>query len=102
LGESQYPHTSPSTPTLLENPELLTELVMSPGSEFPLPQNCDAFLELCWFFFLGEIALRKLGNRILLHQHYVDQQSGKVKSESERAAELKKNVEEFDLQIKEW
>jgi hypothetical protein len=55
-----------------------------------------------WFFYLGEIALKRLQNRVLLYRYGENSNSSNSYSKEERDLELRQSVSEFDLQLEQW
>jgi hypothetical protein len=55
-----------------------------------------------WFFYLGEIALKRLMNRILLYRYGDNSNGSNGHSEEENDLELRQSVSEFDLQLEQW
>ncbi len=78
---------------------MLPDFKDSPGSN-PLSLETDhAYLIISWFFYLGEIALRKLLYRVLNYRHGDRSSRG---HERNKELELWKSVTEFDLQVQQW
>jgi hypothetical protein len=56
-----------------------------------------------WFFYLGEIALKRLGNRILLYRYGDgDDSHGSASSDDDKESNLRQSAVEFDLQLEQW
>jgi hypothetical protein len=55
-----------------------------------------------WFFYLGEIALKRLTNRILLHRYESSSRVDGHLSQIKKDADLERSVAEFDLQLQQW
>lgn len=102
INESQYPHIFPSPPSFGDVQEIETcSEEMLPLKSSPLESD-RAHLETSWFFYLGEIAIRKLMNRILSSRY----ENGRVESgstlEADIGLDLVSTIAEFDLQLQQW
>ena len=70
-----------------------------------LYENGSDCIEDGWFFYLSEVALRRIVNRALLSRHHLAatySAQGLNIMQEVRDEELQKTVNEFDLQIQEW
>jgi hypothetical protein len=101
INECRYPHIFPAPPSL-EQPNLSAtggESISFQGASF---ETDRAHLVTGWFFYLGEIALKRLGNRILLYRYGDQSDSSGRGSEEENDLDLRRSVLEFDLQLDQW
>ncbi len=90
----------PSFEELVQNSQIPSgDSGVSPGS---LSSNDREHLETGWFFYLGEIALKRLTNRILLHRYESGNGAHKYTSQAEKDAQLERSISEFDLQLQQW
>jgi hypothetical protein len=70
-----------------------------------LYENGGDCIEDGWFFYLSEVALRRIVNRALFSRHHLatsHSAQGLNIMQEVRDQELQKTVDEFDLQIQEW
>lgn len=102
INESQYPHIFPSPPSFNDVQEIKTPLEEILPSKFSPVESDRAHLETSWFFYLGEIALRKLMNRILLSRYESGRSESGAKSEMDMRLDLITSIAEFDLQLQQW
>jgi hypothetical protein len=98
ITESRYPHIFPSPPNFEDpDPNLRVPLGESRSFQTPSFETDRAHLVTGWFFYLGEIALKRLMNRILLYRYRENSNS-----EEQNDSELRQSVSEFDLQLEQW
>jgi hypothetical protein len=103
INESRYPHIFPSPPSFEEpDPNLRAPVGESRSFQTPSFETDRAHLVTGWFFYLGEIALKRLMNRILLYRYRENSSSCNGNSEEENDSELRQSVSEFDLQLEQW
>ncbi|RHZ70707.1 hypothetical protein CDV55_103909 [Aspergillus turcosus] len=102
VNSAQYPHIFPSVPNL-EDPEAIHLAGTLPGST-PSFETDKAHLVTGWFFYLGEIALKRLTYRILLYRYGNQDGSkrNKTAQQSDSDHDLRRSVMEFDLQLDQW
>ena len=103
INESSYPHIFPSPPNFEELESDLSTLVRGARSfHTPSFETDRAHLVTGWFFYLGEIALKRLMNRILLYRYGDNCSRCDERPEQEGDLELRQSISEFDLQLEQW
>ncbi|KAL1960921.1 hypothetical protein VTO42DRAFT_5905 [Malbranchea cinnamomea] len=109
LNEVDYPHVFPSPPTGSSAPAGRPNGNAShPLSDQTSPTSCMSrdqdtqTLESGWFFYLSEIALRRIVNRYLLYRYQFADEGIWDGTEGRACREMEKSVAEFDFQIKQW
>ena len=55
-----------------------------------------------WFFYLGEIALKRLQNRILVYRYGDHSTRSSETTGPKQEADLSRSIREFDLQLQQW
>lgn len=101
INESRYPHIFPAPPSLEQpNPSAAGgESISFKAASF---ETDRAHLVTGWFFYLGEIALKRLVNRILLYRYGDQNDSNGSSLEEQNDLDLRRSVLEFDLQLDQW
>lgn len=107
LNECQYPHIFPSPPNFnkhfaeRDTHDSMNFAGNSTLIDVPMLENDQAYLETAWFFYLGEIALKRLMNRIL-SERFDNNNPYHEKTQVEKDLYLVSSVAECELQLEQW
>lgn len=101
LCEMDYPHLFPNPPdTPEQDGASLRESEVSWSSPRTVIHPTDRQnLERAWYFYLAEIALKRMINNVIIRHHHQRQRDS---HRSFAESELEKNVFEFDMQVQKW
>ncbi|RDW73246.1 hypothetical protein BP6252_07153 [Coleophoma cylindrospora] len=102
LCEMDYPHLFPDPPSAVPEQDGTSpeDSEASWSSPRTLNQNTDRQnLERAWYFYLAEIALKRMINNVLIRHHY-QRQRNTHRTSAEN--DLEQNVLEFDMQVQKW
>lgn len=114
LNERRYPHIFPSVPVASaaeqDTPStgwqsLQQEHTLRSGTISSPPSRDQSNQENSWLFYLAEIALRRIMNRVLLVRyktHVRDLSTLENKLSEIHVQELRETVREVDLEIHQW
>jgi hypothetical protein len=106
LNEMHYLHLFPSPPLNIQNgmeassydaPHIYS-LSPRPGISNSDCQN----LELGWFFYLAEIALKRMLHNVMTWLYKSKRTNNHGDAQRENDCELERGAAEFDTQIQEW
>jgi hypothetical protein len=89
----------------MDEPDPSSSVLGRESTSFPTTsfETDRAHLVTGWFFYLGEIALKRLGNRILLYRYGDgDDSHGSASSDDDKESNLRQSAVEFDLQLEQW
>ena len=106
LNEMRYPHLFPSPPLNVQNGAEASSYD-APDIHWPSPRpgisNSDRQnLELGWFFYLAEIALKRIVHNVVSWLYKSKRTSNNGDAQRENDYELEMGVAEFETQIQEW
>ena len=99
LSKINYPNVFPTPPC--GSPEPSTGIPYSNGlneSSHQSPSNLDPELEQSWGYYLADIAVRRIGNRVI-NSFYNDNESLWVSTPTSRLIRI---AEELDSQLTQW
>lgn len=82
---------------MFPNPPAIEEIISSNGTDDTSPGSNDhSYLLTGWFYYLGEIALKRLQNRVLQHRY------GEVMPSKELDGGTWSSIADFDAQLDQW
>ncbi|KAE9363780.1 hypothetical protein N431DRAFT_356437 [Stipitochalara longipes BDJ] len=104
LGEVDYPHLYPSPPQ--DIPDIYEQTFTSPPSSWPFSSPAQTHvdrqnLQLAWYFYLAEIAMKRILNNLLIWQ-YDNRPRGGLLDRDSKDLRLQRNVVEFERQNEDW
>jgi hypothetical protein len=104
LGEVDYPHLYPSPPQ--DVPDIYDHTSPSSASSrsFSNPEQTHMDrqnLQLAWYFYLAEIAMKRKLNNLLVWR-YDTRSGGELLDQKGKDLRLQRNVVEFERQNEDW
>jgi hypothetical protein len=104
LGEVSYPHLYPSPPQ--DFPDIDDQASSFSASSWsfsnPAQTNMDRKnLQLAWYFYLAEIAMKRILNNLLVWRYDIKSR-GELLDRDSKDLRLQQSVVEFERQIEDW
>jgi hypothetical protein len=104
LGEVDYPHVYPSPPQ--DVPDIYDQTSPSSANSrsfsSPAQTHMDRQnLQLAWYFYLAEIAMKRILNSLLVWRYDI-RSGGELLDQESKDIRLQRSVVEFERQTEDW